>query len=79
MTDILQEMVSILVSGVESMASGIAKGLNAMASDLFIDSSGDTKKLTTFGGIVCVFAGVSLAVSLTTLITRWIMSLGARN
>lgn len=62
------------------MASGIAGGLNAMVTSLFIETSeAGAKSLTTFGGVVAVFAGISLAVGLTTLVTKWIMSLGARN
>lgn len=81
MTSVLQEIVEILVGGLQSMASGIASGLNAMATDLFIttDATTGTHSLSTFGGIVAIFAGISLAVGLTTLVTKWIMSLGARN
>ena len=79
MSNVLQEIVSILVGGLQSMASGIAGGLNAMATDLFIVDNSGTKTLSTFGGIVAVFAGIAIAIGLTTLVTKWIMSLGARN
>lgn len=79
MSSILQEIVSILVGGLQSMAQGIAGGLNAMATSLFIETTEGTQHLTTFGGIVAIFAGIALAVGLTTLVTKWIMSLGARN
>ena len=82
MTTILQEIVSILVGGLQSMASGIATGLNTMATSLFVTGAGtqaDPYQLSVFGGIVAVFAGIALAVGLTTLVTKWIMSLGARN
>lgn len=80
MTDVLGEIVRILVGGLTDMASGIASGLNAMVSDLFIETSeSGTQSLSTFGGVVAIFAGISLAVGLTTLVTKWIMSLGARN
>lgn len=79
MSSVLQEIVSILVGGIQSMASGIAGGLNSMAESLFIDNSGTTPALSTFGGIVAIFGGIALAVGLTTLVTRWIMSLGGRN
>ena len=63
------------------MAQGIASGLNAMATNLFIvtDATTNTQSLSTFGGIVAIFGGIALAVGLTTLVTKWIMSLGARN
>ena len=52
MSAVLTELVEILVGGLNSMATGIAGGLNSMASALFVDSTGTTPKLTTFGGIV---------------------------
>ena len=82
MSGVLQEIVSILVGGLQSMASGIAQGLNTMATALFVTGEGTTANpytLSVFGGIVAVFAGIALAVGLTTLVTKWIMSLGARN
>lgn len=79
MSSILQEIVSILVGGLQSMAQGIAGGLNAMATSLFIETTENSQHLSTFGGIVAIFAGIALAVGLTTLVTKWIMSLGARN
>lgn len=82
MTNVLSEIVSLLVGGVQTMATGIAQGLNGMATALFVTGTGtssDPYGLSTFGAIVAVFAGIALAVGLTTLVTKWIMSLGARN
>lgn len=79
---IVGEIVQILVSGIQGLASGIGQGLNSMAQALFITGDGTTGSpytLSTFGAIVAVFAGIALAVGLTTLVTKWIMSLGARN
>lgn len=79
MTAILGEIVEILVGGITGMAQGIGSGLNEMATSLFITTTGTgenaTQTLSTFGGIVAIFGGVALAVGLTTLVTRWIMSL----
>lgn len=51
-----------------------------MAQAVFLDTSVEgTTKLSMFGGIIAIFAGISLAVGLTTLVTKFIMSLGARN
>lgn len=58
MSSVLSELVDILVGGLNSMATGIAGGLNAMAQALFIDNTGTTPKLTTFGGIVAIFRSV---------------------
>lgn len=78
-TTILGEIVQILVGGLQGMASGIASGLNEMVTNLFITTTEGASHLSTFGQVVAIFAGISLAVGLTTLVTKWIMSLGARN
>lgn len=81
-TTIVGEIVQILVAGIQGLASGIANGLNEMAQGLFVTGSGTSEspyQLSTFGAIVAVFGGIALAVGLTTLVTKWIMSLGARN
>ena len=62
MSGVLQEIVSILVGGLQSMASGIAQGLNTMATALFVIGEGTTSapyQLSVFGGIVAVFAGIA--------------------
>lgn len=79
MDAVLVDIVDILVGGLSAMASGIAGGLKDMTTALFLDTTGDSTTLSTFGGVVAIFAGISLAVGLTTLVTKWIMSLGARN
>lgn len=79
MTAVLQEIVEILVAGISGLATGIGSGLNDMAEGLFLVTGTDGTTLSTFGGIVAIFGGIALAVGLTTLVTKWIMSLGARN
>lgn len=82
MTSVLSELVGILVGGIQSLAQGIAGGLADMTKALFLEGAGTTQdpyKLSTFGAVIAIFAGISLAVGLTTLVTKWIMSLGARN
>lgn len=75
---VLTELINILVAGISSLATGIGQGLNDLVTAIFVDVSGDTMKLTTFGGVVAIFAGIALAVGLSRLITGWVMSLGAR-
>lgn len=73
MTSVLQEIVSILVGGVQSMAQGIAQGLNAMASGLFVSGAGTTESpytLTVFGGIVAIFAGIALRLLVLPLLSQ---------
>lgn len=78
---VLEEFISILVSGIVSLAEGIASGVVAMASALFLETS-TTSGVTTvtglsaFGGIVAIFAGLALAIGVTTRVYTWITSLG---
>lgn len=78
-TSIVTEITEILVAGITNLASGIGSGLNSMVSGLFVTTTDGVSSLSAFGSIVAVFGGIALAVGLTTLVTRWIMSLGGRN
>jgi hypothetical protein len=79
MTTILQEIISILTGGITGIASGIGGGLSELVQNIFIDGTGDTKKLSIFGGLVVVFAAVSLAIGLSRWIVSWVTSLGANH
>lgn len=83
MSTALQEFVNILVSGIVDLAQGIAGGVVAMAKALFLDISVDSTThvetvtgLSIFGGIVAIFAGLALAISITTRVYTWVTSLG---
>lgn len=78
MAQVLQEFVSLLVGGIESLATGIASGVANMAQALFLETSeqGAVTGLSIYGGIVAIFAGVALAVGITTRVFTWITSLG---
>lgn len=78
MTAVLQEIISILVAGIEGIASGIGVGLTTLAKSLFLSGT-DTLALSVFGGLVVVFAGISLAIGLCRWVVDWVTSLGARN
>ena len=79
MTTILGEIIDILVGGLTNMGQGIGSGLNTMVTSLFITTTEGTQHLSIFGGVVAIFGGIALAVGLTTLVTKFIMSLGGRN
>ena len=49
------------VSLITQIATGIGSGLSALVSNIFLDTTGGTTSLSVFGGIIVVFAGVSLA------------------
>lgn len=78
MANILQEFVDLLVGGISNLASGIGSGVNGFVQDLFltVGENGTVTGLSTFGGVVAIFGGISLAVGLTTLIFNWIRSIG---
>ena len=78
MTAVLTEFVNILVGGIVDLAKGIANGVAEMASALFLKTgeNGAVTGLSTFGGIVAIFAGLALAVGITTKVYLWVTSLG---
>lgn len=79
MADILQEILSLLVSGITTLATGIGSGLQSLVTSIFIDNSGETQQLTTFGGLIVIFAGISLAIGLSRWVMKFVTSLGASN
>ena len=75
---ILTEIISLLVGGISGIATGIGQGLSTLAQSVFLQTVEGVTSLSTFGIIVCVFAGVSLAISLSRLVVRWVSTLGSR-
>lgn len=78
MAQVLQSFVSIMVSAITDLATGVAGGIVAMAKALFLEVSeqGAVTGLSIFGGICAIFAGISLAVGITTRVYLWVTSLG---
>ena len=79
MSSILTEIIQLLTGGITGIASGVGQGLQSLVTSIFIDSSGTTQSLSVFGGVIVIFAGVSLAIGLCPLIFHWLTSMGARN
>jgi len=73
MSTLLQEIISILVGGISGMAQGIGEGLSTLVQKIFLNSDGN---LSTYGGVIIVFAGISLAVGLSRFVVNWVSSLG---
>ena len=78
MQNILTEIVTLLTGGITGVASGIGQGVSTLVSDIFIDSTGSNPVLSTFGGVIVVFAGVSLAIGLCRWVMNFLTSLGAK-
>lgn len=78
MSAVLKEFITLLVSGISELATGIGSGVNGFVTDLFLKTSdaGAITGLSTFGGVVAIFGGISLATGITTLIFNWVRSIG---
>ncbi len=77
-TAILQAIIEILVGGITQVAQGIGSGLSTLATSVFLTGTGETQTLSTFGILIVVFAGISLAIGLSKFVVGWVASLGAR-
>lgn len=75
---VLTELIELLTSGISGIATGIGSGLQNLATEMFLKTGTDgaIEGLSTFGGLVAVFGGISLAIGLSTLIFNWVSSLG---
>lgn len=77
-TEIVTEIVDILVSGITQLGTGIGTGVANFAQSLAFTGTGENQELSVYFVLVIVFAGVALAIGLTTLIFNWLSSLGNR-
>lgn len=79
MTAIMSEIVNLIVSALSGIGEGIGGALTSMATAIFLEGTGETQSLSVFGGLVIIFAGISLAFGLTRWVLNFITSLGNRN
>ena len=83
MSTVLQEIISLLVAGISQLATGIGNGLKALVEAIFLNATTvegvTTYSLSTFGGVIVVFAGISLAIGLCRWVMNFVTSLGASN
>lgn len=73
MTAVLQEIVSILVGGIQGVAQGVGSGMQTLMTSIFLTGDGTTTNpyaLSVFGGVIIIFAGIALAIGLC----RWAMN-----
>ena len=79
-TNLVTEIVEILVAGISELGSGIGSGITNFVQSLAFVTVGEGTSATTsispYFVLVLVFAGVALAVGLTTRIFTWLSSLG---
>lgn len=78
MTALLQEIIALLVSGITGIATGIGEGLSNLVQSIFVTvgTDGAVEGLSTYGGLIVVFAGISLAIGLSRFVVNWVSSLG---
>ena len=80
---IMTAIIEILVGGISGVATGIGQGLSTLATSVFLQTTGEgasaVTSLSTFGVLVVVFAGISLAIGLSRWVVNFVASLGARN
>lgn len=77
MSNIVTEMIDILVSGITGIAQGVGNGLSTLATSIFLETGeGGAQSLSVFGGLILAFAGISLAIGLCRLVFYWVTSLG---
>lgn len=76
---IVTTIVEILVSGITTVAQGIGSGLSTLAQSIFLTGTGESQTLSTFGILIVVFAGISLAIGLCRWVVNFVTSLGQRN
>lgn len=76
MSAILTEILTLLTSGITQFATGFGSGLMSMVTSIFLTGEGDAQKLSLFGGLCIVFAGISLAIGLSRWVLKWVSSLG---
>lgn len=79
MVALMTEIIELMVGGITGIATGIGGGLSVLAKSIFLDTSGDTSKLSVFGSLIIIFAGISLAMALCRWVVNFLTSLGARN
>lgn len=82
MSNILSTICTTLGSGIQSLGTAVASGVNSIVQGLFLTTTGEgasaTTTLSTFGYLVVIFAGIGLAVGIGRLLFGWVKSLGAR-
>lgn len=79
-TSIMQEIITIMTSGITQFAQAIGSGLSSLVKAVFLETTGTgaeaTTSISTFGVLVIVFAGIALVIGLSRLVVSWIGSLG---
>lgn len=76
MTGVLQEIITLLTSGLSAMATGIGGGFNAFMTSIFLDTTGASPVLSVTGGVIIVFSAIALSIGLGRLVANYLFGLG---
>lgn len=75
--DLMNDIITILVGGITQVGTAIGQGLSSLVTNIFTVAGAEgALELSTFGTVIVIFAGISLALGLCYLIVHWIASLG---
>lgn len=72
-TEVVSEIVQILVSGITQFGAGLASGIGSFVNSLAYTADG---KLSVYFITVLAFAAVGICTGITTRIFTWLTSLG---
>ena len=79
-TEILSEVISILVGGITEVAEAMGTGISTLVQSIAFTTSADGgQTLSALFVLVLVFGGVSLALGLCRLVVNFVMSIGGKN
>lgn len=73
MTALMTEIIQLLTSGLTEYSTAFFSALSGAVTHIFMATEGG---LSTFGGVLIIFAGISLAVGLSSLVFNWVSNLG---
>lgn len=77
---VLGDIIDLLTGGLVKMGEALGGGVNAIVTNLFVQTVGEgsnaTTTLSVFGIITCVFGGIALAIGLGRRFVMWIQTLG---
>lgn len=81
MLGIMQNAIALLTGGLVGLARGIGEGIVSLVKNIFFaldTTTGAVTGLNEFGMIIFLFAGISLAIALSTKVYMLLSSLGNR-
>lgn len=77
--EILSSIIEIMVGGITGIATGVGSGLSTLVQSIFLTTGEGGQELSTFGIMIVVFAGISLAIGLSRWVLQFLTSFGSRN